>query len=68
MGRLLGEIFLCQLCNQLRYRESCGYGEEMYPEANEGRLSVQMNPTPANPDIGGSNIGGDYLIVSKRTI
>ena len=52
------------LCNQLRYRESCGYGEEMYPEANEGRLSLQMNPTPANPDIGGSNFGGDYLIVS----
>ena len=64
MGKLLVEI----VCNQLRYRESCGYGEEMYPEANEGRLSVQMSPTPANPDIGGSNIGGDYLIVSNRTI
>ena len=54
--------------NQLRYQESCGYIEEMYPETDEGRLSVDLNTRNANPDIGGANIGGDYLVVSNPTL
>ena len=54
--------------NQLRYQESCGYIEEMYPEMDEGRLSVELNTNNANPDIGGANIGGDYLVVSNPTL
>ena len=53
--------------NRLRYQESCGYGEEVVPEANEGRLSLTMNDNMANPDIGGANYGGDYLVVSNYT-
>ena len=56
------------LYNQLRYQEACGYGEEQIPEADEGRLSVQLNSHDASPDIGAANYGGDYLVVSSRTL
>ena len=49
---------------QLRYQEACGYGQEVFPEADEGRLSLTMNSIYPNPDIGGANLGGQYLVVS----
>ena len=37
----------------------------MFPEADEGRLSLTMNDLYANPDIGGASLGGEYLVVSR---
>ena len=50
---------------QLRYQEACGYGQEVFPEAEEGGLSLTMNGIYPNPDIGGANLGGQYLVVSS---